>query len=52
MRHNKDETWCRSNITNEEHKVFWNNWCETQWGMPTFSVKREWVENFRKTQYA
>jgi hypothetical protein len=38
-----DEVWCRNNATTEEKMAFWNHWCVTQWGMPTFGIMRQCI---------
>ena len=43
-----DETWCRKNVTTDESKAFWENWCQTQWGMPTFAIMRSTIEAQRQ----
>lgn len=40
----KDEVWCRKNVTAAEHRAFWENWCQTQWGMPDFAIMRRRIE--------
>jgi hypothetical protein len=47
LKTDRNEIWCRKNITTEESQLFWQNWCQTQWGMPTFAVMRFFIENLR-----
>ena len=43
-RTDKDELWCRKNVTLTEHQEFWDHWCQNQWGMPTFKIMRQAIE--------
>lgn len=47
-----NQAWCKKNVTTAEHDEFWKNWCQTQWGMPTFTDKRRFVEALRARRAA